>query len=138
MNRATLSKPRSVALGLAFICACAVAQSASAGGTIAYVDVVASGAAPDELQAEVSGRAADLGVAVEDIICEGGRLGRYWTQLGGERIAPFTCPIGQATLEIEAAPTFIDETGQPVPANADNAHELATAIRYSDVTWTWK
>ncbi len=119
--------------GLALLSGAAVA-----GGSIAYTDVKSDGAVTDKLHGEVSEKAGQASVAVADIICTGGRLGRHWAHLGGARIAPFECKIGPMTLEIDARTTFVDEGGAELSDNDDDLHEKAKSIKYSDVAWTWK
>jgi hypothetical protein len=114
---------------------------ANAGGSVALNDLLKS-SATRQPSAQFT-QSVQLGldqakVTATDVICSANRLGRQWTNLGGERIGPYQCKIGDRTLEITATPTFLDKNGNVLQLKEPALVKKATSLKEQDFVGSFK
>ena len=120
---------RRTALALAGLIAFIIAP-ARADGTLGLDEVlVAVDKAPklaEEIQVELGKNKLKPG----DVTCLGARHGNHWTYLGGGRAAPYTCDIGQRSLQIDADRVYFDARGKLL---GDLDKDTAVSVLADDV-----
>lgn len=112
-------------------------HSAIAGGSISYDEVLALTKAEPKLGAEINAELSSKNLPESSIACTSTRLGRQWQKLGGARIGPYSCRIGDRTVEIRTEPVFLDKNGIKLKANEDPQLK-ASKIDQGSISWEWK
>jgi hypothetical protein len=119
---------RQLALG----CGLALASltAAQAGGSLSFEDVMAA-VAGTPVAAELEAIVKAENAKADELICTGVRLGNQWTELGGARVMPFECPIGNRTVTIDGVVQFLDAKGKVIAtvANGDDSQITKAVFR---------
>lgn len=109
---------------------------AIAGGSVEIDQVMQLAGQSPELMQEINTELKASGNVLSQIVCDGSRLGRHWQHLGGLRIPPYTCPIGNRILELNATTTFFsDDASLP---DGEKEHETARYVAIRAPVWSWK
>lgn len=109
---------------------------AIAGGSVEIDQVMQLAGQSPELMQEINTELKASGNVLSQIVCDGNRLGRHWQHLGGLRIPPYTCPIGNRILELNATITFFsDDASLP---DGEKEHETARYVAIRAPVWSWK
>jgi hypothetical protein len=73
----------------------------------------------------------------EDILCFGMRFPGPWKNLGGTRVAPYTCDFKGKYLRIDATVRVIGKGGRSFETINDTAMKQATDVIEENLTWQW-
>ena len=106
-----------------------------AGGSVALSDVLSLTRGVPDLEPAVNKAAEDADEQVDGIACEATRLGNQYALIGGSRIGPYNCPIGDKVLEVESQVDFLDEGGNVIDKSEDEG-QRAAGVREKDFKWT--
>jgi hypothetical protein len=90
-----------------------------------------------QLKQEVTAALAQNNKKPEDIRCFGMRFPGPWKNLGGTRVAPYTCNFDGKYLRIDATVRVIGRRGRTFEAINDTAMKRATDVREDNLTWKW-
>lgn len=90
-----------------------------------------------KLQSEIKAALADSGKTADTENCIGARFPGAWVNLGGERVAPYTCPFKGKWLKINATVRLVGRHGRVFATVSPTAMRLATDARQTNVTWQW-
>lgn len=109
------------------------------GGSIALDDerLQAVIAQASTLKQEVDAALARIGKKPEDVICSGMRFPSAWKELGGLRVSPYVCPIGDRWLQIRTTVTLLGQRGKVFPSASKEAMRRAEDVKETDPAWTW-
>src|SRR3974390_3417457 len=91
-----------------------------------------------QLKQEVSAALAESNNKPEDIFCFGMRFPGPWKNLGGTRVAPYTCDFKGKYLRIDATVRVSGHGGRTFEAINDTAMKQATDVSEKNLTWKWK
>jgi hypothetical protein len=89
------------------------------------------------LKKEVAASLAEKNKKAEDIHCFGMRFPGAWKNLGGLRVAPYTCDFDGKYLRIDATVRVIGRGGRRFETIDDAAMKRATDVRETNLTWQW-
>lgn len=90
-----------------------------------------------KLQSEIKAALADSGKTADTLTCIGARFPGAWVNLGGERVAPYTCEFKGRWLKISATVHLTGRGGRIFATVSPAAMRLATAVSQTNVTWRW-
>ena len=90
-----------------------------------------------QLKQEVTGALAEKDKKPEDILCFGMRFPGPWKNLGGTRVAPYTCNFNGKYLRIDATVRVIGHGGRTFEVINDTAMKQATDVIEENLTWKW-
>jgi hypothetical protein len=90
-----------------------------------------------QLKREVTAALAEKNKKPEDILCFGMRFPGAWKNLGGTRVAPYTCNFDGKYLRIDATVRVIGRGGRTFEAINDTAMKQATDASETNLTWRW-
>jgi hypothetical protein len=105
-------------------------------GSLPLTDIALIEKTP-KLKAEVDMALAKAGKTADEITCTGARFPGSWTELGGTRVAPYTCEIGEQTLEIKARVRVTDRKGRAIEKISPAAMKIAEDAVEDRPTWNW-
>jgi len=131
-------------IAVALTCAltvCAAAFDTSkigVGGSLFLDDITPLISKSPQLKREVDAALVKVGKKAENITCSGMRFPGQWKELGGARTAPYTCEIGDQTLEIRARTRITGRKGKVYEAITPDAMKSADTITEDQPVWTWK
>jgi hypothetical protein len=89
------------------------------------------------LKREVDGALAAAGKSADAVTCDGMRFPGSWDNLGGERVAPYTCEFGGKWLVINATVRVTDKRGRAIETIDRAAMKNATKVSETNLTGTW-
>lgn len=91
-----------------------------------------------KLKAEVDAALAQVKKTAEQVKCVGQRFPGPWKELGGYRVAPYTCWFADDKwLNISADVKVIDKRGHAFTAPSDRAMKRAVKFIEDRPTWDW-
>ncbi len=90
-----------------------------------------------QLKQEVTAALAQKNKKPEDILCFGMRFPGAWKNLGGTRVAPYTCDFDGKYLRIDATVRVIGRGDRTFSATNDTAMKWATDVREDNLVWKW-
>jgi hypothetical protein len=90
-----------------------------------------------QLKREVTAALARKNKKPEDILCFGMRFPGPWKNLGGMRVAPYTCDFDGKYLRIDATVRVIGRGGRTFETINDTAMKRAIDVREDNLTWKW-
>lgn len=129
-------------IGLLWAIAVLVSMSAGpahAGGSVALAERIGLVGQDTRLMGEIAEQLAKSNLQIGDVICSGTRLGHQWQHLGGLRVLPYACPIGDRTLMVDGQRLFFDNAGRQVDTDAGgSAFEGAAYVSEFGPTWSWR
>ncbi len=106
-------------------------------GSMYLDDLAAVVAKSNKLQQEVNQALAHAKKKPEDVPCFGMRFPGPWKNLGGLRVAPYTCNFGGKYLRIDADVSVTGRNGRAFATISDVAMKRATDVSETNLTWTW-
>lgn len=110
----------------------------SGGGSLPLDDVLAIAKPYPNLVLQVRLELVRANLKREQVVCTGSRFGNSWVELGGARLAPYQCKIGNRTLMISASQSYFDKNSRKLkPTDRDLMRKAAT-VRETGLTWRWK
>lgn len=116
-------------------------EPARAEGSLGLHEVLQAVKDAPKLLNEIDAQRRKKDLKVGEVICGAARHGNQWTHLGGGRAAPYTCPIGDRTVKIEADRTYFDINGKKLGRLGQASDKVlftrAKAFRESNFRWTW-
>src|SRR5262245_44474533 len=89
-----------------------------------------------QLKQEVTAALTEKNKKPEDILCFGMRFPGAWKNLGGTRVAPYTCDFDGKYLRIDATVRVIGHGGRTFETINDTAMKRATDVSEINLTWT--
>jgi len=107
------------------------------GGTLFLDDIAPLIKKSPQLHGEVAAALAKLNRKAEDIVCSGMRFPGTWKELGGARVAPYSCEIGDQSLEIRARVRVTRGKGKVYETITPDAMKNADTVNEDNPTWTW-
>ena len=131
---------RPVALALLFGSSAALAfDSTKVGqwGSLYLDDLSPILAKSAQLKQEVTAALSEKNKKPEDILCFGMRFPGAWKNLGGTRVAPYTCDFKGKYLRIDATVRVTGHGGRTFEAVNDTAMKRATDVSEKNLTWKW-
>ena len=131
---------RPVALALLFGSSAALAfDSTKIGqwGSLYLDDLSPILAKSAQLKQEVTAALSEKNKKPEDILCFGMRFPGAWKNLGGTRVAPYTCDFKGKYLRIDATVRVTGHGGRAFEAVNDTAMKRATDVSEKNLTWKW-
>ena len=113
---------------------------AQAGGSVSLVEVMPLVGQSPRLVGELRTVLRNTNQKIEDIICDGVRLGPQFGPFSAERIAPFKCQFGSDTsLFLEANTLLLLSDGSEFdPAGSDAAAASNGYVLPKLKSWKWK
>lgn len=90
-----------------------------------------------KLDSEVAAEMSKLGKKIEDIPCDGMRFPGAWKELGGLRVAPYSCQFGNRWLLIRAKVVLTGKGNKVFNQINREAMQQATDVKEIDPTWAW-
>lgn len=90
-----------------------------------------------QLKQEVTAALTEKNKKPEDILCFGMRFPGAWKNLGGTRVAPYTCDFDGKYLRIDATVRVIGHGGRTFETINDTAMKRATDVSETNLTWQW-
>lgn len=127
-----------IALGICLVSG--LSPIAIAGGSVALSEVLALAQKQPSLRAmndEVMVSLRRLRVPPDEVSCSAIRMGRHWEQLGGMRVPPYECDIGQRKLRVTADVEILDNNDRPLDGRSLRVTRRAAKIRSSNFKWYW-
>ena len=112
-----------------------IADRAMAGGSVALSDVLTLTKSVPDLGKAVQKAADDANEDTGQVACDAVRIGNQYPLIGGERIGPYSCPIGDKVLEVESTVDLLDENGNVID-KSDEDSLRAASVREKDFKWT--
>lgn len=117
------------------------AAPARAGGSIGLDEVLHAVQGAPQIALEVDAQRRRLDLKVAEVVCGAARHGNQWTHLGGARAAPYTCPIGDRTLTVDADRTYYDVNGKRLGQLGQAPDKVlfgrAKSFREGNFRWGW-
>jgi hypothetical protein len=107
------------------------------GGSLPLGDLMPLIGKSVQLQREVKSALADSHKSAADVICSGMRFPGQWVNLGGMRVAPYTCDFGGKWLVLEAMVQITDAKGHVFERTTARAMKSASKISETNLTWKW-
>jgi|SRR5581483_11421234 hypothetical protein len=90
-----------------------------------------------QLQREIDDALKKIGKKPEQQICIGMRFPGTWEELGGLRVAPYRCQIGDKWLRITTTVRVTGKDGKVYERIDEAAMRDATDVKETDPKWTW-
>jgi hypothetical protein len=90
-----------------------------------------------QLQREVDEELRKASKTKDDVMCDGMRFPGPWKELGGSRVGPYTCNIGNKWLKIETKVRITGRKGAVFEKVTPAAMKNATDITETNPTWKW-
>lgn len=90
-----------------------------------------------KLESETAAEMKKLGKTIDEIFCDGMRFPGPWVELGGLRVAPYTCQFGERWLQIRAKVTVTGKGGKVYEKINAEAMRRATDVKETNWSWTW-
>jgi len=138
--------PRLSAAAFAGVLVAAVALPAMAfdtsqldqGGSLSLDDITPLIDQSPALKREVTAAATKAGKKPERIICAGMRFSNRWKELGGARVAPYTCKFADDRyLKIRATVRLTGDSGKVFEKPTREAMRNASHISETKPVWSW-
>jgi hypothetical protein len=90
-----------------------------------------------QLKREVAEAVANAKQKAEEIRCDGMRFPGQWVNLGGERVAPYVCKIGDKWLEVRTTVRVTGPRRKSFETVTPDAMKNATTVTETNPTWKW-
>jgi hypothetical protein len=107
------------------------------GGSLILSDIMPLIAKSPRLKSEVESALDAAKKKADDQICDGMRFPGSWANLGGERVAPYTCDFGGKWLRINATVRITGAKGKVFETITPAAMKNASKVSETELTWTW-
>ena len=90
-----------------------------------------------KLRQEIDRALAKAGKKPPEIICDGMRFPGTWKNLGGLRVSPYRCHIGDRWLTVSADVRVFDAQGKLYQSINQKGMERANVVKENHPAWTW-
>lgn len=90
-----------------------------------------------KLNAEVEAAVSKSGKKADEIMCTGQRFPGSWEHLGGQRVAPYVCQIGERWVKIRARVRVTGDRGKAYEKVTRVAMKNAKSVQETRLTWAW-
>jgi len=90
-----------------------------------------------KLKSEIIEAISKIGKKNEKIKCLAQRFNGLWQHLAGERVAPYSCQIGDQVLKIEATVRLTGKNGKAFEKITKEAMQNAQNISETELRWKW-
>lgn len=107
------------------------------GGSLFLDDLMTLVNQTPRLKNVIDERLAKLGQKPGDVRCTGMRFPGQWKFLGGERVSPYACQIGDEWLRITAAVKVTSGSGKVFEAITPEAMKSAKHVAETQLVWKW-
>jgi hypothetical protein len=106
-------------------------------GSLPLSDLTPLIAKSTKLQSEVKSALAETKKNADNLMCDGMRFPGSWVNLGGERVAPYTCEFSGKWLLINTTVRVTDGKGRVLETVTPSAMKNATKVSETNPTWKW-
>ncbi len=106
-------------------------------GSLPLSDIMPLIGKTPKLQSEVASALRDAKKTADNLMCDGMRFPGAWVNLGGERVAPYTCEFAGKWLQINAEVRVTGKNGRVFATVSRTAMQHATNVSETNVTWKW-
>jgi hypothetical protein len=106
-------------------------------GSLPLTDIKTLIAKTPKLQSEINAALAAAKKKMDDVICDGMRFPGPWDNLGGERVAPYTCEIGSKWLVINSTVRVTGPKGKVFQTITPEAMKQADKVTETNLKWRW-
>jgi hypothetical protein len=106
-------------------------------GSLVLSDIMPIISKSPQLRSEVQGALGAAGKKADDLLCDGMRFPGAWENLGGERVAPYTCDFGGKWLQINATVRITGPKGRVFETITPTAMKSASKVSETNLTWKW-
>jgi hypothetical protein len=106
-------------------------------GSLPLSDLMPLIAKSAQLQGEVKTALGGINKSADNVICDGMRFPGSWVNLGGERVAPYTCDFGGRWLQISAVVRITGAKGRAIETITPAAMKDASKVSETNLTWKW-
>jgi hypothetical protein len=107
------------------------------GGSLPLSDLKSLIATTSKLQSEVDAALAAAKRKMDEVLCDGMRFPRPWDNLGGERVAPYSCDFGGKWLLINSTIRVTGPRGQVFETITPAARKKANKVTETNLKWKW-
>ena len=107
------------------------------GGSLPLEDVQPVIEQSSKLRREVDEAIAKADKKPADIICDAMRFPSSWKALGGTRVGPYHCQIGNRWLTIRTQVRVFDPRGKLYQSINQKGMNRADVVKESHPTWVW-
>jgi hypothetical protein len=90
-----------------------------------------------KLKGEVDEAVAKIAKKPDEIMCNGMRFPGAWKELGGVRVSPYSCQLGDKWLQVRAKVQVTGKRGKLYARVDKEAMRRAENVLETDPTWTW-
>jgi len=105
--------------------------------SLPLTEVLARARANASLQLQIRLQLHRAELKREDVICRATVFDPKWSQLSGQSIGPYTCPIGRRTLFLTGTFVFADARGQKLAATDADLQTRAAKVSETRFKWHW-
>lgn len=107
-------------------------------GSLSLSDLAALIGKTPKLKAEIDQALAALKTDADAVKCTGRRFPGPWAELGGLRVAPYSCRFADTKwLSIRATVRVSDKKGRAFDEPSPQAMKRAVNVSETDLRWTW-
>jgi hypothetical protein len=107
------------------------------GGSLPLSDLTPLLGKSSKLQSEVKSALAETKKSSDELMCDGMRFPGSWENLGGERVAPYTCEFSGKWLQINTTVRVTGKKGRVFDTVSPAAMKNATNVSEANPTWKW-
>jgi hypothetical protein len=107
------------------------------GGSLPLSDIMPLIGKYPQLKGEVTSAMAAGNKTADTALCDGMRFPGAWVNLGGQRVAPYTCDFGGKWLQINATVRITGPKGQVFETITPTAMKNASKVGETNLTWKW-
>lgn len=90
-----------------------------------------------KLKHEIDEALAKIGKKPGDVMCDGMRFPGPWKELGGLRVSPYRCQIGDRWLKIQTKVRVTGKRGKVYDQITPQIMRSAQDVKETNPTWTW-
>lgn len=105
--------------------------------SLPLTEVLARARANASLQLQIRLQLHRAELRREDVICRATVFDPKWSQLSGQSVGPYTCPIGRRTLFLTGTFVFADARGQKLAATDADLQSRAAKVSETRFKWHW-
>ena len=90
-----------------------------------------------KLAREIDEAAAKINMKPAEIMCDGMRFPGSWKELGGIRVGPYRCQLGESWLKLNTKVIVMGRRNKIYKTITPEAMRRADKVKEADPTWTW-
>ena len=111
---------------------------ACAGGSVSLSEVMELSSNTRGLHQELTRSLGAAQSEADDVTCSATRIGRHLGALGGARVGPYECRIGNRIVTIRSKVELLDSEGRALQNDDPGVATRAVAARESEFEWEWR